>query len=73
MSQVMKKKKRGIRGGIGRVAQVKAAVTVDEKEVFEKLVKDRDDPCTVSHIIREELIRLAIESKLLPTDYGLNH
>ena len=72
MSQVMKKK-RGIRGGIGRVAQVKAAVTVDEKEVFEKLAKGRKDPCTVSHIIREQLIRLAIEAKLLPADYGLHH
>ena len=63
---------RGIRGGRGRIQQVKAAVTADEKTVFEKLAKGHysSRPCTVSHIIRAELIKIAIEHKLLPKDYG---
>jgi hypothetical protein len=63
---------RGIRGGIGRVQQVKAAVTLKEKAAFEALAKGHymTKPCTVSHIIREELIRLAIDAKLLPKNYN---
>jgi|MDTB01.3.fsa_nt_gb hypothetical protein len=62
---------RGIRGGRGRVQQVKAAVTSEEKAIFEVLAKSHytNKPCTVSHIIRAELIKMAIKYDLLPKDY----
>ncbi|MBO76577.1 MAG: hypothetical protein CME17_04020 [Gemmatimonadetes bacterium] len=65
---------RGIRGGRGRIQQVKAAVTADEKTIFEDLAKNYygKRPCTVSHIIRAELIKIAIAHKLLPKDYDLD-
>ena len=62
---------RGIRGGKGRNAQVKAAVTDNEKRIFEALAKSHygKEPCTLSHLIRRELIILAQKHKLLPKGY----
>ena len=74
MNRIASKLKRGIRGGRGRNVQVKAAVTAEEKEAFEELAKShyRRDAVTLSHLIREELIKLAIKHNLLPKDYGLD-
>jgi len=58
----------GPKGGKGRVAQVKAAVTPRERELFySDLAHELDS--SLSDIIRGQLINLAISHGLLPEDY----
>ena len=58
----------GPKGGRGRFFQVKSAVTQGEQRLF----LDELAPllgCSLSDVIRDHLIALAIEHKFLPEDY----
>ena len=60
--------RRGPRGGKGRIVQIKAAVTSDEKRLFSRLAREYYSK-SVSDLIRDELIKRCVEKRLLPKDY----